>query len=90
VEVQLQLVQEQEGKSVFVAIVRDIAERRRAEKELRRQKSFMWQVIDTDPSRIFVKDINGKYLLVNQSTAAAHGLTPNEMVGRSLLKYTPP
>jgi PAS domain S-box-containing protein len=83
VEVQLQLVQEQEGESVFVAIVRDISERMRAEIELRRQKSFMWQVIDSDPSQIFVKDIRGKYLLVNQSTAIAHGLTPQEMVGRS-------
>jgi PAS domain S-box-containing protein len=71
-------------KKFHQAIIRDISERRNAEIELRRQKSFMWQVIDTDPSRIFVKDINGIFLLVNQSTAAAHGLTPNEMVGRSL------
>jgi PAS domain S-box-containing protein len=83
VEVQLQLVQEQDGGSVFVAIVRDIAERRRAEKELQRQKAFMWQVIDTDPNQIFVKDGKGKFLLVNQSFAAAYGLTPQEVVGKS-------
>jgi PAS domain S-box-containing protein len=84
VEVQLQLVQEENGEDVFVAVVRDITERRRAEMELKRQKTFMWQVIDTDPNRIFVKDANGRFLLANQSEAAAHGLTPNEMVGKNL------
>jgi len=83
VEVKLQLVQDKDGESVFVSIVRDIAERRRAERELRRQKTFMWQVIDTDPSRIFVKDAQGNFLLANLSAAAAHGLTPNEMVGKN-------
>lgn len=83
VEVKLQLVQDKDGESVFVSIVRDIAERRRAERELQRQKTFMWQVIDTDPSRIFVKDAQGNFLLANLSAAAAHGLTPNEMVGKN-------
>lgn len=86
VEVQLQLVQEINGEDVFVAVMRDITGRRRAETALKRQRTFMWQVIDTDPNRIFVKDINGKFLLVNQSAAAAHGLTPREMVGKTFAK----
>lgn len=84
VEVQLQLVQEINRERVFVAIVRDIAERRLAEKKLYQQKVFMWQVIDTDPNRIFVKDTLGRFLLVNRSVADAHGLTPNEMIGWTL------
>lgn len=89
VEVKLQLVQDKDGESVFVAIVRDIAERRRAERELQRQKTFMWQVIDIDPNRIFVKDAKGKFILVNQGAAAAHGLAPNEMIGKSLAEIKP-
>lgn len=73
-----------DGKQFHQAILRDITERRQAEKELQRQKIFMWQVIDTDPNRIFVKDAQGRFLLVNQSAAAAHGLAPNEMIGKSL------
>ncbi len=83
VEVQLQLVQEKDGESVFVAVVRDIAERKRAEKILRRQKAFMWKVIDADPNQIFVKDAQGNFLLVNRSLASAYGLSPKEMVGRN-------
>ena len=83
VEVQLQLVQEENGENLFVAIVRDITERRQAEKELQKQKEFMWQVIDTDPNQIFVKDDKGIFLLANQSAAAAYGLTPIEMVGKN-------
>jgi len=83
VEVQLQLVQENNGESLFVTIVRDIAERKLAERELQRQKTFMWQVIDTDPSRIFVKDAQGNFLLANRSAAAIYGLTPSDMVGKN-------
>ncbi len=90
VEVQLQLVQEKDGEKVFVAVVRDISERRRAEKELQRQKTFMWQVIDIDPNRIFVKDAQGNFLLVNQSAAAAFGMTPLEMIGKNIAEINQP
>ncbi|MBI5918183.1 MAG: PAS domain S-box protein [Nitrosomonadales bacterium] len=83
VEVQLQLVREIDGGSVFVAIVRDITERKSSEKELQGQKAFMRQVIDSDPNRIFVKDAQGVFLLANQSLASAYGLTPSELVGKN-------
>jgi len=83
VEVQLQLVKDRDPESLFVAIVRDITERKRAEIDLRKQRQFMWQVIDTDPNQIFVKDAKGRFLLANQSLAASYGLTPHELVGRS-------
>jgi PAS domain S-box-containing protein len=60
-------------------------ERERRQKEaLKKQKDFMWQVIDTDPNQIFVKDDQGRFLLVNQAMAAAHGMSPREVVGKKL------
>lgn len=84
VEVQLQVVQELGGERVFVAVVRDISERLEAEREMRRQKNFMWRVIDTDPNRIVVRDAAGKFLLANRSAADVLGMMPNEMIGRTL------
>jgi PAS domain S-box-containing protein len=88
VEAQLQLVQELGGERVFVTVVRDISERLEAEKEMRRQKNFMWRVIDTDPSQIFVRDAAGRFLLANRSAAALLGLIPNEMIGKTLAEIS--
>lgn len=55
--------------------------RRQAEEDLRQQKNFILQVINTDPNLIFVKNAEGKFLLVNQAMAALHGKTVQEMIG---------
>ncbi|MDD5331045.1 MAG: PAS domain-containing protein [Sulfuricella sp.] len=59
----------------------DVTERKRGEIELERQRAFLRQVIDADPNYIFVKDANGRFLLVNQAMAALHGLAPQELIG---------
>jgi len=82
VETQLQLVQEEGGSSLFVAVVRNVTKRKIAEKELRRQKNLMWQVIDTDPNLIFVKDVQGRFLLANQAIADFYGVTIKDMIGK--------
>lgn len=83
VEAQLQLVQDQQGGSVLVAIVRDITRRKAAEDELRRQKNLMWQVIDMDRNLIFVRDSDGKFLLANQSVANYYGLPIRSLIGKN-------
>ncbi len=59
----------------------DVTERKRVEIELERQRAFLRQVIDTDPNYIFVKDSDGRFLLVNRAMAALHGSTPQDMIG---------
>lgn len=61
----------------------DISDRKKAEGELERQQRFIRQVIDNAPNIIFVKDSEGRFLLVNQVGAAYWGLTPEQVVGRS-------
>jgi PAS domain S-box-containing protein len=82
VEVQLQLVQEDDAPGLFVSILRDITRRKNAERAMRRQKNLMWQVIDTDPNKIFVKDEHGKFLLANQSMADYYGVAIPDMIGK--------
>ncbi len=82
-EVQLQLEKENGDAGLFVAIVRDIARRNYAEKELRKQKNLMWQVIDMDPNLIFVRDLNGRFLLANQSIANFYAMMVKDLIGKS-------
>jgi PAS domain S-box-containing protein len=83
VEVRLQLEREQDGGGMFVAIVRDITKRKEAERELHRQKKLMWQVIDTDPNMIFVRDMTGRYMLANRSMADFYGIPIQNLIGAS-------
>ena len=43
----------------------------------------MWQVIDTDPNLIYVKDRAGTFLMANQALADFYGMTIPEMIGRN-------
>jgi two-component system, sensor histidine kinase and response regulator len=72
------------GKAVGIyQIAKDVTERRRAEEELKMQQKFLRQVIDTNPSPIFVKDRGGKFTLVNKAVADIYGTTVEELVGKS-------
>ncbi len=71
------------GDIVWDGLLMDITERKRAEEKLREQQDFLRQVIDTDPSLIFVKDWNGKFTLVNKAVADIYGTTVEELVGKS-------
>jgi len=88
-EVQLQLVKEGDDKGLFVAVVRDIARRKFAETELRKQKNLMWQVIDMDPSMIFVRNTEGRFLLANQPVANYYSVTIQELVGKTSFELNP-
>ena len=49
---------------------------------LHESERYLRQVIDLVPHRIFVKDAEGRFLLVNQATAAAYDLSVEAMIGR--------
>ena len=53
------------------------------EKRLRRNRNFLLKVIDTVPNNIFVKDKDGKYLMVNNSIAELFNTTPKKMIGKT-------
>lgn len=70
-------------------IARDISGRKQAEEDMRRHRKFMWQVIDTDPNLIFVKDDMGQYLMINQAVADYYGLPVREVVGKNICELNP-
>ncbi|MDQ5908521.1 MAG: hypothetical protein QG599_612 [Pseudomonadota bacterium] len=61
----------------------DITEQVKAETALQQSELRLRWIIDLVPHMIFAKDRNGHFLLANRATAAAYGLTVEELVDRS-------
>lgn len=67
---------------LVVFVGQDVTEQLRAERDLREQQDFIRQVIDSDPSLLFVKDGHGTFLLANKAIADVFGRSVEEMVGQ--------
>ncbi len=58
-------------------------QRARQRDALQSQERLLRQIIDANPSLIFVKDWNGRFVLVNQATAQVYGTTVDALVGKT-------
>ncbi|HNI98349.1 MAG TPA: ATP-binding protein, partial [Leptospiraceae bacterium] len=61
----------------------DISEQMLAEKELHRQKLILDNVLNTDPNLIFLKDQEGRFLLVNRAVETAFEMSAEEIINQS-------
>lgn len=84
IEVRARSTLSDDGATIIGAsgTLNDVTERKRAEEELREQQNFLRQVLDTNPSLIFVKDSKGRFTLVNKAMADVYGTTVEELIGR--------
>ncbi|MCC7263990.1 MAG: response regulator [Candidatus Latescibacteria bacterium] len=60
----------------------EIAERRQAEEELRRNQALLLGVAEGVPDAVFVKDLQGRYLLVNEGLCKITGKSREEVIGK--------
>ena len=78
------LVFDGEDITGFHIISRDITERKIAQDALRKNEEMLRQIIDIIPDRIFVKDINGKFILNNVAHMKALGIkSQQEALGKT-------
>jgi two-component system, cell cycle sensor histidine kinase and response regulator CckA len=77
------------GAKRFFGTARDITNRVRAEQELAAQQRFLRQIIDQNPSLIFVKDAEGRFTLANQAIADAFGATVADLIGKTDSDFNP-
>jgi PAS domain S-box-containing protein len=66
-----------------------VYEREQAAETLRGREIQLSQIIDNVPYRIFVKDRNGRFLLVNRAAAGMFRLKPEDMIGHTLRDFYP-
>ncbi len=66
-----------------IQIAVDIHDRKLAEEKLQESEKFLREILDANPNCIFVKDWDGKYLLVNQAIANLYSMDPEQMLGKT-------
>jgi PAS domain S-box-containing protein len=82
------------GEAVrVVGTVQDITERRRTEEELRTSHALLSAVVEGIPDAVFVKDLGGRYLLVNgvaAGTIRGPGAAAEDIIGRDDTEFFSP
>ncbi|NTU84372.1 MAG: PAS domain-containing protein, partial [Chloroflexales bacterium] len=68
----------------------EVTERRRLEGELQRHQALLQSVFDHAPAIILVKDLAGRYLLVNRRLALSLGRAPESILGQTVAELFPP
>jgi PAS domain S-box-containing protein len=74
----------------FSHVARDITARKRAAEKLRETQDRLQAILDNSPAMIFLKDPQGRYLLINRKFAAEFHLELDQVVGRTDAELFPP
>lgn len=71
------------GRGLAIGLARDITERRVAEQALDASNQLLRSIVEATADAIFLKDLEGKYLLINSAGARFLGREVREIVGRT-------
>ena len=67
----------------------DVTKRKLAEDALKASEKQLRLVLDTSPNCVFIKNHEGRYVLVNQAIADLYGTTKTAIIGRTERELTP-
>ena len=67
---------------LHLGVQRDLTERKRMEQELLNRHNLLQAVIESIPEAIYVKDAEGRYVLLNSHGASLVGMTVQDSIGR--------
>ena len=68
----------------FMALWRNLKSRKKAELALLESRELLQSIIDNTTSLIFIKDLNGRFTLVNKQFEKIHGLQSGEAIGKTV------
>jgi PAS domain S-box-containing protein len=72
-----------DGPPMFAGFLRDISERQHAEQVLRESQQLLQAIIDNSPAVIYVKSLDGRYLLVNRRFSDLFHFSKEAIVGKT-------
>ena len=73
----------------LIKLQREIERHKQSEADLIQRQDFLQMVMDATPSAIFVKDPEGRFLLINQACAEIYGNTLEEAIGKRDIDFNP-
>ncbi|MGA9994119.1 MAG: PAS domain S-box protein [Pyrinomonadaceae bacterium] len=68
----------------------DITDKKHAERELSESLNILRAIIEGTSDAIFVKDLEGRYLLINETGARFQGKSASEIIGKRDMELYPP
>jgi PAS domain S-box-containing protein len=78
------------GRTVRVTAIRDITESHQTQAALEVERNLVRTLIANLPHRIFYKDSQGRYVIINNIVARSYGLdSPEDAVGSTVFDYYP-
>ena len=89
-ELSASLIRDMSGNpQSFVAILRDITERKRTEETLKESEEKLRSIVENSSDQIFMLDKDYKFLSINKTAAAISRKSPQEIIGRSIFEIFP-
>ncbi|WP_437850545.1 AAA family ATPase [Sorangium sp. So ce363] len=78
-----------ENAMLYTDIEQENAERRRAERELQANQKTLQAIVDNSAAAIYLKDRDGRHLLVNREVSRALGRPAEQIVGKTTAELLP-
>ena len=73
----------------YIAIRTDITARKAAETQLAEQLGFVEVLLDSTPTAIYLKDLQGRYVRFNKAFEALFGIDRSQWIGKSVFDLVP-
>ncbi len=90
VEDRAYITRDEHGKARrIVGAMRNVTERNKAERALRESEERFRSVLDHSPVLVFLEDLDGRYLFMNEKCAEAWGVRPGEWLGKTAADFLP-
>jgi PAS domain S-box-containing protein len=78
------------GKPCLLTVAQDITERKQAEDALHKTEKQFGAILKHSPNLIFLKDVEGRYLLINKEYRGTFQFTQDQIIGKKDIEVFPP